>query len=66
MLGNGAFRLYREGRFGCMVSVGEQFALRAVPFRELVDPETLHTVIRLVPRESDLFRLKEALSYPRQ
>jgi hypothetical protein len=31
-----------------------------------VDPETLHTVIRLVPRESDLFRLKEALSYPRQ
>ncbi len=65
MLGHGAFRLYQEGRFGCMVSVEDQFQIRAVPFADLVDPETLHTKVRLVDRKSDLFRLKDALSYPR-
>lgn len=64
MLGHGAWRLYMEGRFGHMVSVDESLNLRAIPFSDLIDPETLKTRIRLVPRESDLFRLKVALSYP--
>lgn len=64
MLGYGSFRLYSEGKTGHMVSVDESLNLKAVPFSDLVDPSTLKTKIRLVPREGDLFRLKEALSYP--
>ena len=64
MLGYGAYRLCAEGRYGHMVSVEDNFALKAIPFSDLIDPETLTTRIRLVPRESDLFRLKDALSFP--
>jgi len=64
MLGYGAYRLASERKFGHMVSVADNFDLRAVPFSDLVDPETLYTKVRLVEKGSDLFRLKEALSYP--
>jgi 6-phosphofructokinase len=64
MLGYGAYRLYSEGKTGHMVSVDESLNLKAVPFSDLVDEATLKTKIRMVPREADLFRLKEALSYP--
>ncbi len=64
MLGYGAFRLASEGKFGHMVSVADNFDLRAVPFSDLVDPETLYTKVRMVGRDQDLFRLKEALSFP--
>jgi ATP-dependent phosphofructokinase / diphosphate-dependent phosphofructokinase len=64
MLGHGAWRLFSEGRFGHMVSVEENLDIKAIPFGDLVDPVTMKTKVRLVPRESDLFRLKNALSYP--
>jgi len=64
MLGYGAYRLAQDGKFGHMVSVADNFDLKAVPFAELVDPETLYTKIRMVEPGSDLFRLKEALSFP--
>jgi hypothetical protein len=47
-----------------MVSVDESLDLKAIPFSDLIDPVTLKTKVRLVPREGDLIRLKEALSYP--
>lgn len=64
MLGYGAFRLAAEKKFGHMVSVADNFDLKAVPFDQLVDPQTLYTKIRLVDRGGDLWRLKEALSFP--
>ncbi len=64
MLGHGAWRLVSEGRFGHMVSVADNLDIRAVPFSDLIDPETMKTKVRLVPREGDLFKLKDALSYP--
>jgi hypothetical protein len=47
-----------------MVSVAENLDIRAVPFSDLIDPETMKTKVRLVPRDGDLFKLKGALSYP--
>jgi 6-phosphofructokinase 1 len=64
MLGYGAYRLFAEGKFGHMVSVADNLDLRAIPFSDLIDAESLKTKIRLVPREGDLFRLKGALSFP--
>jgi ATP-dependent phosphofructokinase / diphosphate-dependent phosphofructokinase len=64
MLGHGAWRLLSEGRFGHMVSVDESLNIKAIPFSDLIDPATLKTKIRLVPREGDIFKLKEALSFP--
>jgi len=52
-----------EGKFGSMVSVEADFTIKAVPFSELVDPQTLYTKIRLIDRQSDLYKLKEILSY---
>lgn len=66
MLGHGAYRLASDGKFGHMVSVKDNFDLMAVPFSELVDPETLTTKVRMVSRSSDFYRLKEALSYPKK
>ena len=63
MLGYGAARFCQEGRFGVMVSVTDDFNIKAVPFSELIDPATLYTRLRDVPRGSDLFNLKEKLSY---
>jgi 6-phosphofructokinase 1 len=64
MLGYGACRLMLDGKFGHMVSVEANLDLRAVPFSDLVDPETLYTKVRLVDKGSSLFHLKEALSFP--
>lgn len=47
-----------------MVSVADNLDIRAIPFSELIDADTLKTKIRLVPKDGDLFRLKNALSYP--
>jgi 6-phosphofructokinase len=63
MLGYGAYKLYKNRQFGSMVSVSDNFQIVAVPFRELVDSQTLLTRVRNVPRGSDFFELKEALSY---
>jgi len=63
MLGFGAYKLYKNKQFDCMVSVSDNFQIVGVPFSELIDPQTLLTRLRNVPRGSDFFELKEALSY---
>lgn len=63
MLGYGAARYYLENNFGTMVSVTDNFDLKAVPFSELIDKDTLLTKLRDVPRGSDFFNLKNRLQY---
>jgi 6-phosphofructokinase len=63
MLGFGAYKLYSRNEFNCMVSVSDNFQVVAVPFETLIDPKTLLTRLRDVPRGSDFFELKEALSF---
>ncbi len=65
MLGYGAYKFYSENTFGVMVSVTDNFDLKAVPFGELIDPGTLKTRLRDVPRGSDFYTLKEKLSFRR-
>jgi len=63
MLGYGAYKLYKNQQFSSMVSVSDNFSIVGVPFEQLIDPQTLLTKLRNVPRGSDFFDLKEALSY---
>jgi 6-phosphofructokinase len=63
MLGFGAYKLYKNKQFDCMVSVSDNFSIVGVPFEQLIDSQTLLTRLRNVPRGSDFFDLKEALSY---
>ena len=65
MLGYGAYKFYTEKNFGVMVSVNDNFDLVAVPFKELIDPVTLKTKLRSVPKGSDFYNLKENLSFGR-
>jgi ATP-dependent phosphofructokinase / diphosphate-dependent phosphofructokinase len=65
MLGYGAYKFYAERNFGVMVSVNDNFDLVAVPFKDLIDPETLKTRLRSVPKGSDFYTLKENLSFGR-
>ncbi|MBU0766155.1 MAG: 6-phosphofructokinase [Bacteroidetes bacterium] len=63
MLGHGAYKLYANKQFGHMVSVSDNFDILAIPFEELIDPETLLTKVRLVPKGSDFYNLKETLAF---
>jgi 6-phosphofructokinase 1 len=63
MLGFGAYKLYTRDQFNSMVSVSDNFQIIAVPFSKLTDEKTLLTKLRDVPRGSDFFELKEALTY---
>lgn len=61
-LGVGAFRaLYQENLNGAMVSVSGQLDLHFVPFDELVDPETLVTVVRFIKPGCDFHMLARFL-----
>ena len=61
-LGIGSYRaLVEEGLDGHMVSVTGQLDLRYVPFRELVNPETLITEVRFVNPGSDFHNLARFL-----
>ena len=61
-LGVGAYRaLVEEKRNGVMVSVRGQLELNYVPFSDLVDPQTLVTVVRFVEPQSDFHRLARFL-----
>ena len=61
-LGVGAYRALAErGLNGVMVSVSGQLDLNYVPFEELVDPNTLVTVVRYVERGCDFHRLARFL-----
>lgn len=65
-LGVGAFRaLVENGLDGVLVSVAGQLNLNYVPFEDLVDPETLVTVVRRILPGSDFQRLARFLeNYP--
>ena len=63
MLGYGAYKLASEKNFGNMVSVKNNFDIYGIPFNELIDPKTLRTKLRPIPRNSDFFKLKNALTY---
>ena len=61
-LGLGAYRgLVDEGLDGHMVSVSGQLDLQFVPFRELVDPESLIAGVRYLQASSDFHRLARQL-----
>lgn len=61
-LGVGAFRALAEKKLnGVMVSVSGQFDLHYEPFENLVDPETLVTVVRYIDTDSDFHRLARFL-----
>jgi 6-phosphofructokinase 1 len=65
-LGVGAYRALVENHLdGVLVSVSGQLNLNYVPFDQLVDPESLVTVIRFIQRGSDFQRLARFLeNYP--
>jgi ATP-dependent phosphofructokinase / diphosphate-dependent phosphofructokinase len=65
-LGVGAYRALVENHSdGVLVSCSGQLNLSYVPFEELVDPETLVTVVRYIPPGSDFQRLARFLeNYP--
>ena len=61
-LGVGAYRALVENHLdGVLVSCSGQLNLNYVPFEELVDPETLVTVVRFIQRGSDFQRLARFL-----
>ncbi|MBK8978534.1 MAG: 6-phosphofructokinase [Planctomycetes bacterium] len=61
-LGVGAYRaLAEKGLDGVMISTVGQLKLNYVPFDELVDPETLTTVVRMIERGSDFQQLARFL-----
>lgn len=61
-LGVGAYRaLVEEKLNGVMISVIGQLRLHYVPFENLVDPETLVTVVRYIQDGSDFHRLARFL-----
>jgi 6-phosphofructokinase 1 len=61
-LGVGAFRaLVEKGYSGVMVSVTGQLDLHYVPFSELINPQTLVTVVRYIDPNSDFHKLARFL-----
>ena len=61
-LGVGAFRALAEKKLnGVMVSCSGQLDLHYEPFENLVDPETLVTVVRYIDPKSDFHRLARFL-----
>jgi len=61
-LGIGAYRgLVEKGLDGHMVSVSGQLDLHYVPFRDLVNPDTLFTEVRYIRSESDFYSLARFL-----
>ena len=63
MLGYGAYKFYSEDTFGIMVSVTDNFDLKAGPFSELIDSDTLKTKLRDAPKRSKLYTRNECISY---
>ncbi|MEC7564146.1 MAG: 6-phosphofructokinase [Planctomycetota bacterium] len=61
-LGVGAYRaLVEQGLEGVMVSISGQLDLEYVPFEQLVNPETLVTVVRYIETRSDFHKLARLL-----
>jgi 6-phosphofructokinase 1 len=55
MLGMGVYKLYSEGRTGCMVYVDQAGSIGHVYLRDLQDPATGKIPPRMVDVDSDLF-----------
>lgn len=63
-LGLGAKQaLLNDARNGVMVSVEDQLQIKYVPFNQLVDPTTLRTKVRFIPKTSDFYKLARALEF---
>ncbi len=62
-LGMGAFRFIKEGKFGSMVSVGDNLEIKRVRFETLINPKTFKTRLRFVPIDGDFFKLAKALEF---
>jgi 6-phosphofructokinase 1 len=61
-LGIGAYRaLVEENLDGYLVTVGGQLELHYVPFKDLINPESLKTEIRFIRPGSDFHRLARFL-----
>jgi 6-phosphofructokinase 1 len=61
-LGTGAYRaLVEENLDAHMVSVSGQLDLRYVPFKDLVNPESMRTEVRYISKGSDFHRLARFL-----
>lgn len=61
-LGIGAYRaLVEENLDGHMVSIEGQLDLRYVPFKELINPQSLKTEVRFIPAGGDYHRLARFL-----
>lgn len=61
-LGVGAFRaLVEKGYNGVMVSVSGQLDLHYVPFSDIIDPQTLVTVVRYIDPNKDFHKLARFL-----
>jgi 6-phosphofructokinase 1 len=61
-LGVGAYRALVEQRLnGVMVSVTGQLDLNYVPFEQLINPESLVTVVRYISPTSDFYKLARFL-----
>lgn len=65
-LGAGAFRFIRDGKYGSMVSVGDNLELKQVPFEDLIDIVKFRTKLRYVPIDGDFFKLAKSLEFRRQ
>jgi 6-phosphofructokinase 1 len=64
-VGVGAYRALVQRKYnGVMVSVSGQLNLTFVPFEQLVDPNTLVTVVRYVEPNSDFYYLARFLETP--
>jgi len=62
-LGMGAYRAIEKGKFGHMVSVGDNLEIKFVPFDELIDPKSFKTKVRFVPTDGDFFKLAKSLEF---
>jgi 6-phosphofructokinase 1 len=61
-LGAGAWRALAEERLsGVMISIGEQMAIRYVPFSELIDEDSGLTKLKFIEQDSDFWRLARIL-----
>ena len=61
-LGVGAYRALVEAKLdGVMISATGQLNLDYIPFEKLIDPETLVTVVRYIPSDSDFHQLARFL-----
>lgn len=60
-LGVGAYSLIESGRYGEMVTVGNNLEIGGIPFHELIDPRTLIVRNRNIDIDGDFYKLLRSL-----